>query len=101
MAYFIPIHHSDDKAIAEAGFAAFYQANKQTLIDRVNKKNPKTIADIEEACKEAMLSAEDNLPSFELLKQFAYENGEPISNILFAGAIALRETLQKELKVQS
>jgi len=78
----------------------FYETNKQLLIDRINKKSPKTVADLEEACKSVMLSIEDTLPSFNLLKQFAYNKGEPISQILFAGAIALRDILQKELNIK-
>jgi hypothetical protein len=88
------------KAIQESKFQEFYNANKDTLIERVKKKNPKTIADLEEACKSVMLPIEDTLPSFDLLKRFAYNKGEAISNILFAGAIALRDILQKELNLK-
>jgi hypothetical protein len=98
-----PVKLTDEgkKAIEESGFYTFYQANKRTLIDRVNKKNPKTVADLEEICKAIMLTIEDTLPSFDLLKQYAYSTGQPISNILFAGAIALRDTLQKELAIEN
>lgn len=97
----ITLTEEGKKAIAESGFMTFYETNKRTLIDRIQKKNPKTIADLEEACKNIMLSIEDTLPSFDLLKQFAYKKGEPISQILFAGAIALRDILQKELGIKN
>lgn len=97
-----PIQLTDEgkKAIEESGFEKFYAANKSALIDRIKKKNPKTTADLEEACKEIMLSAENSLPSFDLLKQYSYGHGEPIAHILFASAIALRDILQKELNIK-
>lgn len=88
------------KAIEDSGFMKFYEVNKQTLIDRITQNKPKTMADLEEACKSVMLPIESSLPSFELLKQFSYENGQPIAEILFAGAIALRDILQKELNIR-
>jgi hypothetical protein len=97
-----PVRLTEDgkRAIQESGFQRFYDANKRTLIDQIKKTNPKNLADLEEACKSVMLSLEDTLPNFHLLKQFAYSNGEPISNILFAGAVALRDILQKELAIK-
>ena len=47
-----------------------------------------------------MLSVENTLPAFDNLKKYAYNKGEPISRILFASAIALRDLLQEELNIK-
>ena len=53
-----PIQLTNDgkKAIEESKFNLFYEKNKYELIERVKKKNPKNLADLEEACKSVMLS---------------------------------------------
>jgi len=87
-------------AIAEAKFQEFYEANKNVLLERIKKTNPKTMADLEDVCKNVMLQIEDTLPGFEPIKQYAYQHGQPIQNILFACAIALRDVAAKELSIQ-
>lgn len=46
-----------------------------------------------------MLQIEDTLPGFEPIKQYAYQNGLPIADILFACAIRLRDLTAQELKL--
>jgi len=86
-------------AVKEAGFEEFYNINKKILFERINKANPKTMADLEEVCKSIMLELEDTLSGFESIKQYAYQHGEPISKILFACAVDLRDRAAKELKL--
>ncbi|MDD2772357.1 MAG: hypothetical protein PHP45_01530 [Elusimicrobiales bacterium] len=86
-------------ALKEAKFGEFYAANKKTLLDRIAKANPKTMADLEEVSKQIMLQIEDTLPNFETIKQYSYSHGEPIAMILFACAISLRDLSAKELKI--
>jgi len=86
-------------AIKECGFQEFYEANKSYLLEKIRKDNPKTMADIEESCKNIMLQIEDPLPKFESIKQYAYNKGEPIARILFACAIALRDIVAREFNI--
>ena len=88
------------EAISQAGFDVFYNVNKASLIKIIKDKNPSNLADLEAACKNVMLSLEDNTPKFDNFKTFAYNRGEPISHILFAAAIALRDKLQDELNIK-
>lgn len=88
------------QAIANAQFQSFYEQNKKELNKRVQDKKPANVPDLEEACKEVMLSIEDTLPGFDTIKKYAYGRGEPISVVLFACAIALRDILQRELNIQ-
>jgi len=86
-------------AVKQCGFDAFYQENKKLLIGRVNKKRTKSMAELELACKEVMTTMENEVPKFDLLENFAYQNGIPLAKILFACGIALRDILAKELKI--
>jgi len=88
------------EALKEAKFDEFYNANKNTLLARIRKTEPKTLADLENTCKSIMLNIEDTLPNFEPIKQYAYSKGEPISNILFAIAIKLRDLAAEELNIK-
>ncbi|MFA4858643.1 MAG: hypothetical protein WC901_06025 [Candidatus Margulisiibacteriota bacterium] len=88
------------EALKEAKFNEFYHENKDVLLKRIKEKSPKTMADLEDVCKSIMLSMEDTLPKFESIKQFAYSHGEPISNILFACAIALKDLTVSELNIK-
>jgi len=97
----VQLSPAGQKILDDSGFEKFYNANKQTIKERILKSNPKNLADLEEACKDLMLSIEDTLPCFELLKNYAYSQGEPISKILFAASIGLRDKLKTELNIQA
>lgn len=89
------------EALKEAKFEEFYNINKKILLERIKKVELKTMADLENACKSIMLQIEDTLPNFESIKQFAYNKGEPISKILFAAAVKLRDITTEELNIKS
>lgn len=95
----VKLTEDGEKAVKESGFFEFYEENKKNISDRLKKYNIKTEPDLEEACKDIMLNLDETLPKFELLKTFSYNNGEPISNILFACSIALRDLLSKEMNL--
>lgn len=90
-----------EEMITGVKFQDFYNTNKKVLLERINKFNPKNMADLEEACKNVMLPIEDTLPGFELVKQFAYNTGIPIGKILFVCAIKLRDMMAQELQITS
>jgi hypothetical protein len=96
-----PVKLTEDgiKILQEAKFEDFYNINKKELLDRVKKKQPKTMADLEKACKEIMLSIEDTLPAFEPIQQCVYNNGIPVMPILMAGAIFFRDKASNELSI--
>lgn len=47
-----------------------------------------------------MLNLDDDFSNFEDIKQYAFNRGDPISNILFVFAIALRDKLSDELNIK-
>jgi hypothetical protein len=87
--------------IQGAGFESFYLKNKQLIIETINKSKPKSLADLDEACKKFMLNLNEDFPHFESIKQYAFNRGEPISRILFACAIALRDRLSDDLNIKT
>ncbi len=89
------------QALQEAGFENFYEKNKDILFRKIKESNPKTLADLEEVCKSIMLSVNDRYNEFESLKQYAYSHGEPISSILFAASIALRDKMKVVLNINA
>lgn len=96
----VKLTQDGEQAIQESGFETFYELNKKFLIKEIKERNPKSAADLEEDCKNLMLTIEDTLSGFDSLKNYAYNNGEPISHILFAGAVVLRDKLKKELGIE-
>ena len=88
-----------EKIVQESGFYEFYETNKKLILARIGRSHPKSMAELDQACKELMIMVERSLPKFDLLEKYAYEKGIPILNVLFASAIALRNTLGKELQM--
>lgn len=84
------------EAINKSGFNEFYEENKNIIKNKLDKYKINNMADLEEACKEVMNNIEDSLPKYETLKTFAYNEGIPILELLFACAIALRDIIAKE-----
>lgn len=97
----IQLTPAGSQAVKDSGFPEFYETNKHLLLERVKKANPKNMAELEQICKEMMGAIEKATPKFELIENFAYQNGMPIAKILFACSVALRDLLSSELKLPS
>ncbi len=95
----IKLTPAGEKLVSDIKFTDFYNTNKKIVLARVVAKGPKTLADLEEAAKTTMLTMEDTMPGFELIKQAAYQNGVALADILFACAIKLRDMVAAELNI--
>lgn len=88
-----------EQLIVDTKFLSFYEKNKKVLLARLKGEKPKTMADLEEACKNIMLPIETTLPGFEPIKQYAYQHAMPIAQVLLACAVKLRDTTAQELNI--
>ncbi len=72
------------KMLSESNFEEFFKENKERFFSLIEKKNPKTPFDVENSARELMLFLDiDKTPKIEFAKNFAYQNGRPISDILY------------------
>ena len=80
------------KMLTDSGFEEFYGSNKERLFSYMASKNPESPAEVETTAKEAMFYLEPKVtPKMELIENYAYNNGKPVADILFAYSIELRD----------
>lgn len=82
--------------LVKSGFDKIFKENKDEFIEIVNKNNPKSLLEIDEASSKTMesLRNDDRLTKF---KDVAFENGTTIDMLLKICAIYLRDEAAKEL----
>lgn len=79
--------------LVNSGFEEFFTANKEGLFAEIDRMDPNTPFDVEAASRHVLLLHVDlkEYPHAERLKGFSYNNGIPISDILFAYSIEVRD----------
>lgn|SRR3989338_9700061 len=89
-----PLHLTPEgKAMLEqSGFEEFFTANKERIYREIDKLEPTSPFDVEAATKHVMLLHVDlqEFAAIERIKQYAYENGVQLSDMLFAFSIEVR-----------
>jgi hypothetical protein len=94
-----PLHLTETgrKMLADSGFEEFYNANKEYLFSYITSQKPKSPADVETTAKDAMFYLNPKTtPKMELIENFAYNNGKPTADVLFAYSIEVRDRYLKE-----
>jgi len=83
--------------LLDSRFEDFFSANKEQIYASIGKNNPKTPFDVEESAKSTMLFLDiDKTPKIEYAKNFAYQNGKPLADILLVYSIEIRDRYMKE-----
>lgn len=83
--------------LKDSGFDEFFNANKENFYKEINSKKPKTPFEVERTARELMMYLNlDNTPKSELAKNFSYNTGRAIGDILLAYSIEIRDRYLKE-----
>lgn len=78
------------KLVTESGLDGIFETVKDDLAQQLEAFGPTTQYDVQEDARALMDSLTDYAP-FQSIKQYAFENGQDLGQILRAGAIMLRD----------
>jgi len=86
------------KMLKESGFDEFFQANKKTFYTYITSHKPLSPYDVDRAARMLAFDLDFNeMKKTESVKDFAYNAGRPIMDILYAYAIEIRDRYLKEI----
>ena len=78
------------RLVKKSGFMDIFEKIKDNLTEDLEKEAPKTQYEVQEKARIVMSRLFDD-ERFKEVEEWAYENGEDLSQILRAGAIPLRD----------
>lgn len=79
-----------------SGAEKFILDNQAELIDKIREKEPKTAYDVQEIAR-AIVGSYQNKPQFIPLKNYAFQTGLELSNIILVAGVFLRDLALPQL----
>ncbi len=90
----IKITPQGKKALKESGFIDIFSEHKTKILDRIKHKNLQTDYDVQQYAINVVFVLSDE-PFMEPLKKYAYQKGEPLSELLYIAGIYVRDEYLK------
>jgi len=84
------------KALVESGGIDYLNIHKDSLIQQIKQRNPKTAYDVQELCN-SLITDKKNENDFIPMKNYAYNQGVPLEDVIITLTIYLRDIALKEL----
>ncbi|MBU1122422.1 MAG: hypothetical protein ABIH71_08015 [Candidatus Omnitrophota bacterium] len=85
------------KMLEECGFFSYFEKYKDILLKEIKKKKPKTKYDIEQIAKDVIYNADMTVDEFVPIKEYAFQHGSDLSNMLIAFSLYLRDYAIEEI----